>query len=69
MHESVAAIAATGVSPLVRIAANQGWMVKRTWAIARQELNHADRRFRKGHLILVVLAQKPVILRPPIYMC
>ncbi|KAL9577157.1 MAG: hypothetical protein Q9212_006549 [Teloschistes hypoglaucus] len=28
MHESVAAIAATGVSPLVRIAANQGWMVK-----------------------------------------
>ena len=30
MHESVAAIAACGVSPLVRIAANEGWMVKRT---------------------------------------
>ena len=29
MHEAVAAIAATGVSPLVRIAANEGWMVKR----------------------------------------
>lgn len=28
MHESVAAIAATGVSPIVRIAANEGWMVK-----------------------------------------
>lgn len=30
MHESVAAIAAIGVSPIVRIAANEGWMVKRT---------------------------------------
>ncbi|KAF2706773.1 Phosphoenolpyruvate/pyruvate domain-containing protein [Pleomassaria siparia CBS 279.74] len=29
MHELVAAIAATGVSPLVRIAANEAWMVKR----------------------------------------
>ncbi|KAF2266862.1 Phosphoenolpyruvate/pyruvate domain-containing protein [Lojkania enalia] len=29
MHEAVAAIAATGVSPLVRIAANEAWMVKR----------------------------------------
>jgi 4-hydroxy-2-oxoheptanedioate aldolase len=29
MHEAVAAIAATGVSPIVRIAANEGWMVKR----------------------------------------
>ncbi|KAL1996714.1 hypothetical protein VTN49DRAFT_7579 [Thermomyces lanuginosus] len=29
MHESVAAIAACGVSPLVRIAANEDWMVKR----------------------------------------
>ena len=29
MHEAVAAIAACGVSPLVRIAANEGWMVKR----------------------------------------
>lgn len=28
MHEAVAAIAATGVSPLVRIAANEAWMVK-----------------------------------------
>jgi len=30
MHEAVAAIAATGVSPIVRIAANEAWMVKRT---------------------------------------
>ena len=29
MHEAVAAIAACGVSPLVRVADNQGWMVKR----------------------------------------
>jgi 4-hydroxy-2-oxoheptanedioate aldolase len=29
MHESVAAIASCGVSPIVRIAANEGWMVKR----------------------------------------
>ncbi|KIW06757.1 uncharacterized protein PV09_02447 [Verruconis gallopava] len=29
MHEAVAAIAACGVSPVVRIAANEGWMVKR----------------------------------------
>ncbi|KAI9041927.1 4-hydroxy-2-oxo-heptane-1 [Aspergillus affinis] len=28
MHEAVAAIAATGTSPIVRIAANEGWMVK-----------------------------------------
>lgn len=30
MHEAVAAIAACGVSPIVRLAANEGWMVKRT---------------------------------------
>ncbi|KAK3176464.1 hypothetical protein OEA41_007787 [Lepraria neglecta] len=29
MHEAVAAIAACGVSPIVRLAANEGWMVKR----------------------------------------
>lgn len=29
MHEAVGAIAATGVSPIVRITANEGWMVKR----------------------------------------
>ncbi|MCJ1407040.1 hypothetical protein MMC19_001110 [Ptychographa xylographoides] len=29
MHEAVAAIAGCGVSPVVRIAANEGWMVKR----------------------------------------
>ena len=29
MHESVAAIAACGVSPVVRIPANEAWMVKR----------------------------------------
>jgi hypothetical protein len=29
MHESVAAIAACGVSPIVRVPDNQGWMVKR----------------------------------------
>ena len=31
MHESVAAIAACGVSPIVRIPDNQGWMVKREY--------------------------------------
>lgn len=29
MHEAVAAIAACGASPIVRIAANESWMVKR----------------------------------------
>jgi len=29
MHEAVAAIASCGVSPVVRVAANEGWMVKR----------------------------------------
>jgi len=29
MHEAVTAIAHAGVSPLVRIAANEAWMVKR----------------------------------------
>lgn len=29
MHESVNAIASCGVSPIVRIPANEGWMVKR----------------------------------------
>lgn len=33
MHEAVAAIAATGVSPIVRIAANEGWMVKREFFV------------------------------------
>lgn len=35
MHEAVAAIAATGVSPIVRIAANEGWMVKREFMFPR----------------------------------
>lgn len=30
MHEAVAAIAACGVSPVVRVAANEAWMVKST---------------------------------------
>lgn len=30
MHEAVVAIAKEGVSPIVRIAANEAWMVKRT---------------------------------------
>lgn len=30
MHEAVAAIASCGVSPVVRVAANEGWMVKRS---------------------------------------
>lgn len=30
MHEAVIAIAREGVSPVVRIAANEAWMVKRT---------------------------------------
>ena len=29
MHESVHAVSSVGVSPIVRIAANEGWMVKR----------------------------------------
>jgi 4-hydroxy-2-oxoheptanedioate aldolase len=29
MHESVHAVASCGVSPIVRIPANEGWMVKR----------------------------------------
>lgn len=33
MHEAVAAIAGCGVSPIVRIAANEGWMVKREIAM------------------------------------
>ncbi|KAL9099240.1 MAG: hypothetical protein Q9163_005231 [Psora crenata] len=33
MHEAVAAIAACGVSPIVRIAANEGWMVKRNFRL------------------------------------
>lgn len=33
MHESVAAVAATGVSPIVRIPANEGWMVKRAFEL------------------------------------
>lgn len=36
MHEAVAAIAACGVSPIVRIAANEGWMVKRSWPKSTQ---------------------------------
>lgn len=35
MHESVAAVAATGVSPVVRIPANEGWMVKRAFCSTR----------------------------------
>jgi 4-hydroxy-2-oxoheptanedioate aldolase len=37
MHEAVAAIAATGVSPLVRIAANEAWMVKRTSVLLKKD--------------------------------
>ena len=33
MHEAVAAVAACGVSPVVRIPANEGWMVKRKRAM------------------------------------
>lgn len=45
MHEAVAAIASCGVSPVVRVAANEGWMVKRSFipevnlAIAREIVN------------------------------
>lgn len=31
MHDAVPAIAALGVSPIVRIPDMQGWMVKRRW--------------------------------------
>jgi 4-hydroxy-2-oxoheptanedioate aldolase len=33
MHEAVAAIAKEGVSPLVRVAANEAWMVKRKFPL------------------------------------
>lgn len=42
MHEAVAAIAATGVSPIVRIAANEGWMVKRK-SFQKRRGNNAER--------------------------
>ena len=29
MHEAVQAISATGISPIVRVAADEGWMIKR----------------------------------------
>ncbi|KAL9597283.1 MAG: hypothetical protein Q9219_005264 [cf. Caloplaca sp. 3 TL-2023] len=38
MHEAVAAIAGCGVSPLVRIAANEGWMVKRALDAGGEQL-------------------------------
>lgn len=33
MHEAVIAIAKEGVSPIVRIPANEAWMVKRKWSL------------------------------------
>jgi len=45
MHEAVAAIAACGVSPLVRIAANEGWMVKRRTSLAFRVARLAYRLF------------------------
>ena len=46
MHEAVAAIAACGVSPVVRIAANETWMVKR--ALDSGGLLDLIRRIRTG---------------------
>ncbi len=43
MHEAVAAIAACGVSPLVRTAANEGWMVKRMTCLAFPPARLADK--------------------------
>ena len=43
MHEAVAAIAACGVSPLVRIAANEGWMVKRKICLLLLSTEPADK--------------------------
>lgn len=43
MHEAVAAIAATGVSPIVRIAANEGWMVKRESSIDSGGRGYGDK--------------------------
>jgi 4-hydroxy-2-oxoheptanedioate aldolase len=37
MHEAVAAIAATGVSPVVRIPANEAWMAKREYSVSAPE--------------------------------
>lgn len=40
MHECVAAVAGCGVSPVVRIAANEAWMVKREY-ISQPNLRQA----------------------------
>lgn len=58
MHEAVTAIALTGVSPLVRIASNEAWMVKRKFLCPPLTLNcstsspppkkkHFQRRYKK----------------------
>jgi 4-hydroxy-2-oxoheptanedioate aldolase len=43
MHEAVPAIAACGVSPIVRIPDNQGFLVKRTCLTIPKTLDEADR--------------------------
>lgn len=50
MHEAVAAIAATGVSPVVRIAANESWMVKRMYPFSRRI--HLSPRSHAGGVIV-----------------
>lgn len=45
MHDAVPAIAALGVSPIVRLADLQGWMVKRTFYITNSQPNaHSPRQ-------------------------
>lgn len=39
MHEAVPSIASSGVSPVVRIAANEGWMVKREGAWCQYDVD------------------------------
>ena len=38
MHEAVAALAGAQVSPIVRVAANEGWMVKRALSFMTLEI-------------------------------
>ena len=50
MHEAVAAIAGCGVSPIVRIAANEGWMVKSKIALRLQHEEQANAACKSGAL-------------------
>jgi hypothetical protein len=56
MHDAVPAIAALGVSPIVRIPDMQGWMVKRkpTQIVLVIESNESQARWTAGRMVYVV---------------